>query len=142
MGAASKRKKEHNAEGTTAFSARLPKKTTKALKDYARESHMSTSAAAAQLLEEGLRMARFPGIDFRWAPSGRKPHVTGTGLSVWELYHIWKSFGQNVERLLKHYPHLRAAQVNTGIAYAKEYSHEMPKGEWGVKPPFVREVKV
>lgn len=142
MGAARKRKSVRESPGTVAFSARLPRGTTEGLKEYARENRVSTSAAAAQFIEEGLRMTRFPGVDFRWAPSGRKPHVTGTGLSVWELHHLWKAFEESVERLLKHYPHLTAAKVNAGIAYSKAYSHEMPKGGWGVKPPFAREVKV
>lgn len=141
-GAARKRKPARGASGTVAFSARLPRDTTEGLKQYARENRVSTSAAAAQFIEEGLRMARFPGIDFRWAPSGRKPCVTGTGLSVWELFHLCEAFGENVERLLKHYPHLTAAKVNAGIAYARAYLDEMPRGDWGVKPPFAREVKV
>ena len=128
--------------GTIAFSARLPRATTQGLREYARENRVSISAAAAQLIEEGLRMARFPGIDFRWAPAGRKPYVTGTGLSVWEVFHLLKAFGARVERLLKHYPHLTAAKVNAGIAYAEAYLEEMPRGDWGVKPPFARDVKI
>jgi uncharacterized protein (DUF433 family) len=100
------------------------------------------SAAAAQLIEEGLRMARFPGIDFRWTPTGRKPHLTGTGLSVWELYQLWTDHGERVERLLDRYPHLTAAGANAGIAYARAHANEMPRDEWGVRPDFTRAVKV
>lgn len=126
---------------TTQFNVRVPKKV---LEELANLGHggESTSALAIQALTEWVRMAKFPGIDFRWTPTGRKPHVTGTGLNVWEVYHIWRDHGENVEKLLKHYPHLSATQVNLGVAYAKDHVDEMPTGEFGTKPSFAREVKV
>lgn len=128
--------------GSVYFAARIPKGTRTTLEEYAREHKISASAAAAQLLEEALRMARFPGIDFRWAPSGRKPHVVGTGMSAWEVFHVWEDFGRNVERMAKAYPYLKADKINVAIAYAQAYPHERPKGEWGEKPPFAREVRI
>jgi uncharacterized protein (DUF433 family) len=110
--------------------------------DYARQNRVSTSGAAAQLIEEGLRMTRFPGVDFRWTPTGRTPFVTGTGLSVWELHHLWKSFADDAANLVKRYPHLTRAGVGAAIAYARAHLDEMPEGHWGTRPPFAREVKV
>jgi uncharacterized protein (DUF433 family) len=123
----------------TYFGARIPKKTKRELERYADEKKLSASAAAIQFLEEGLRMERFPGIDFRWTPSGRKAHVTGTGLTAWEMHLIWKSHGKSVEKVLKNYPHLTASQVQAGAAYIEAYPDEIPAME---RPAFAKVVKV
>ncbi|HLF91947.1 MAG TPA: hypothetical protein VJB14_00665 [Planctomycetota bacterium] len=138
MGAARKAKAGAE-EGMIYFGARIPKKTRLALERYADERRLSSSAAAAQLLEEGLRMERFPGIDFRWTPSGRKAHVTGTGLAAWEMHMIWESHRKSVEKVLKNYPHVSAAQIQAGAAYIEAHREERPSME---RPVFARAVKV
>lgn len=138
MGTARK-EKAAAGEGMAYFGARIPKKTRLALERYAGERRLSSSAAAAQLLEEGLRMERFPGIDFRWTPSGRKAHVTGTGLAAWEMHLIWESHGKSVGKILKNYPHLSATQIQAGAAYIEAHREERPSME---RPAFARAVKV
>jgi uncharacterized protein (DUF433 family) len=100
------------------------------------------SETALRLMEEGVRMEKFPGISFKWAASGRRPFVLGVGLSVWEISHIWQDFDRNADRVAKAYPYLKAGQVNVAVAYAQAYINEMPLGEWGEKPPFAQTVKV
>ena len=124
------------------FNARLPKDVSERLRHYADRRRISASAAAVELLDEALRMEAHPGIDFRWTPLGRQAFVTGTGLSVWELYHVWLDHGGKTKRVLRNYPHLKAAQVNVAVTYAKAHVHEEPPGLWGAKPPFVPGVRV
>jgi uncharacterized protein (DUF433 family) len=138
MGAARKVKGPSEG-GMTYFAARIPKSTRSALEEYAGRKRLSASAAAAQLLEEGLRMEQFPGIDFRWMPSGRKAHVTGTGLSAWEMHLIWESHGKSAEKVRKNYSHLTAAQILAGAAYVESYPGEKPAPG---RPAFARVVKV
>jgi uncharacterized protein (DUF433 family) len=121
------------------FASRIPERTRTALKQYAVSRRLSESAAASQLLEEGLRMERFPGIDFRWTPSGRKAHVTGTGLSAWEVHLLWEAHGGKVAGVRRHYPHLSAAQVQAGAAYIGAHPEEIPAGE---RPAFAKIFKV
>jgi len=134
-----RKRKTRGDESTAYFGARIPMRTRRALERYAVEKKLSASAAAAQLLEEGLRMERFPGIDFRWTPSGRKAHVTATGLAAWEMHMLWKAHGKSVGRVLKNYPHLTAAQVQAGAAYIEVYPDEIPLME---PPAFAKVVKV
>jgi uncharacterized protein (DUF433 family) len=126
-------------QGTVYFASRIPKGTRLELKKYAKNRKLSESAAAAQLLEEGLCMERFPGIDFRWTPSGRKAHVTGTGLTAWEMHMIWQSHGRDVEKVHQNYPHLTAAQLQAGASYIEAYPEEAPSME---RPSFAKVVKV
>jgi len=85
-------------------------------------------------------MAKFPGIDFRWSPTGRAPHVTGTGLSVWEMWAIYRDHKEDLLKIRENYPSLSAGQIHAGAGYAKAYIHEMPVRPG--KPAFARQVKV
>lgn len=50
----------------------------------ARHPGLTSSSAAALLVEEGLRMDTHPGVVFREGPSGRRAGVAG-GPDVWEV---------------------------------------------------------
>ncbi len=113
------------------FNARLPRAVADRLKEYASRRRLTASAAAVELLDEALRMERFPGIDFRWTPGGRRAHVTGTGLAAWELHMIWRDHKGDLRKALAHYPHLRAEQVQTAAAYIREHPEEIPD----LRPP-------
>ena len=45
---------------------------------------MTVSALVTELLEEGLRVRRFPGVVFRDGPAGRRAGLVG-GPDVWEV---------------------------------------------------------
>ena len=106
------------------FSARLPEDVAKSLVAYARLHRVSTSEAAVRLLDEALRAARHPGIDFRWTATGRRAFITGTGLAIWEFWMIWNSHGKSATRLRKAYPRLTPDQITAGIAYIETYAGE------------------
>ena len=127
-------------EASTQFNVRVPKLLSKELQEYAEQARTSMSAAAIEFMRAGVRMAKFPGVDFRWTPTGRFPHVTGTGLSVWEMFRIYRDHQENVKKIRENYPPLTSEQIHVGVAYAKAYIHEMPVRP--PKPPFAREVKV
>lgn len=124
------------------FNARIPRELSDRLRRYAGRRRLSTSAAAVELLDEALRAEMFPGIDFRWSAIGRQPFVTGTGLSVWELFHFWGDHGRSARRLLRNHPHLTAVQVQAALGYAEAFPRDEPPGAWGRRPPFARPVRV
>jgi len=127
---------------TVHFNARLPEEVSDELRRFAERRRISTSAAASQLLDEALRMERFPGVSFRWTAIGRQPFVTGTGMMVWELYHVWLDHKRTLDHVLKNYPHLKVSQVTAAVAYAKEYAEEEPPGFWGKQPPGIPAIRV
>ena len=59
------------------------------LDEHSRETGESRSAAAERLIEEGLRMARHPGIVFRDGATGRRPALAD-GPQVWALARIFR----------------------------------------------------
>lgn len=126
---------------TAQFNVRAPQRLLEELGSVSHQGE-TPSETALRLMKEGVRMEKYPGISFKWAPSGRRPFVLGTGLSVWEIYHIWQDFDRSADRVAKAYPYLKAGQVNVAVSYAQAYINEMPVGQWGEKPPFAREIKV
>lgn len=66
-------------------SVRFPDETLARLNAYAaRHPGMTSSSAAALLVEEGLRMDAHPGVVFRDGPAGRRAGLAG-GADVWEV---------------------------------------------------------
>lgn len=127
---------------TSQFNIRLPAELQAELASLTGRVADSAGAVAIAGLREWVRMLKVPGIDFRWTPSGRKPHVIGTGLSVWELYRLWLDHGGDSAKLRANYPDLKPAQIEGARAYARAYLHEMPSGDFGRRPPFAQEVRV
>jgi uncharacterized protein (DUF433 family) len=82
------------------------------------------------------------GIEFRGSGADRRPYVVGTGLTVWELYHVWLDHDRNLHGVLQSLPHLKAPQVYAAVAYATEHPREEPKGAWGVKPRVPKGVRI
>lgn len=133
---------------TCHLSARVPRRLVKDLEGFASRQRMTTSAALVRILDESLRMARHPGIDFRTRPLGRSAFVTGTGLAVWEVYMIWRDYKRNTRRMLRAYSHLTPGQVEAALRYFNTYPEEI-KAELDeaapddalAKFPFLRVVK-
>lgn len=113
------------AAKTVHLSVRIPAQLAENLDDLAARLRVSRSQAAIRVLEEGSRMARFAGIDFRNGHLGRSPFITGTGLAVWELYMIWSDHGRSVKRLLRYYPNLSPARIEAGRRYIEAYPDEI-----------------
>ena len=86
--------------------------------------HKNPREATAQLIEEGLRHAEFPAVEFRDSDSGRQAYVVGSSLAVWEVIMIDESYVHSAEQTAAH---LRwtVARVETVLAYASTYREEI-----------------
>jgi uncharacterized protein (DUF433 family) len=85
----------------------------------------SFSAVASEVLKEGVRMRRVPGIAFTDGPSGRRATVAGTGLDVWEIIASWKAVGETMDALLEEYDWLNEFQLRSALAYYRMYPDEI-----------------
>ncbi len=87
------------------------------------------------LLDTALRMERFPGIAFVEGPAGRRAHVTGTGLDVWEIAALVKEY-KNPQAVLAAHPGLTQSAVELALAYAQAYPDEIEEFlVWRVASP-------
>ena len=90
----------------------------------------SRSWLAKQLLDEGLRMERHPGVMFRTGPAGRRAGLIG-GPDVWEV--VRACLGHDVGdaavlRDITERTGLTADQVRVVLRYYAEYGDEVD--EW------------
>ena len=85
------------------------------------------SAMVNELLEEGLKMRRIPGIYFADTPTGRTAKVSGTGLGVWEIIMGYRSVEEDWEQLKESFDWLSDYQLRSALAYAEAYPDEIER---------------
>lgn len=109
---------------SSVISMRLPEASSKRLKRMANRHGWTPSDTSARLVEEGLRRSEFAFIDFRDSAVGRQAYVQGSGLAVWEIMLLLRSYKNNVRDVAKH---LRWAQakVQAAVNYAEGFPEEI-----------------
>lgn len=80
--------------------------------------------ATAQLIEEGLRHAEFPAIDFRDSAVGRQACVVGSGLAVWEVRMVAEGYGLDARKTAAHL-RLDPDCVSQALRYASAFEPEI-----------------
>jgi uncharacterized protein (DUF433 family) len=110
---------------TRAKGIRIPDELDRAITYESEIRGKSWSATTTELLEEGVRMRRAPGIGFVDGPAGRRAVVAGTGLDVWEIIATWKDGGRSHEALRRNYSWLTEAQLRAALAYYEIYPSEI-----------------
>lgn len=108
---------------TITKSLRIPKETVEEIERAAKGRDFS--AAANELLSEGLKMRRCPGIVFADGPTGRRARISGTGLDVWEVVASYISVGRNLKRLKAAYPQLDEPKLRAALSYYECYPKEI-----------------
>lgn len=105
------------------MSVRLTPEERKDLNDLSRFRGTPPTALGAQFIAEGLRAARFPGIEFRNTPLGRMAYLKNSRLSIWllrELVHQTGSVTKLAELLDR-----SAVQLEGALLYAKAFPEEL-----------------
>jgi hypothetical protein len=94
------------------------------LQNAACELNLASEAAAATLIEEGLRMREFPGIQFWDTDSGRQPYIAGFRMPLWHVAMVAREFGDDLPGIVEHLSIPRAA-VEKALRYICAYSDEI-----------------
>lgn len=106
------------------ISIRLRESVQEAIRSLARRARRPAAQVINDLLEEALRSRRFPGVVFVEGPAGRRAHMAGTGLDVWEVVELVNEYG-SPEAVIRSFPRLTRAAIRTTLAYAREYPEEI-----------------
>ena len=69
-------------------------------------------------------MEQYPGIVFVDGPAGRRAHLAGTGLDVWEVIELLQELG-SVSALCRQFLRLSPTSVRIAQAYAEAYPDEI-----------------
>ncbi len=105
-------------------SIRLDPGVDRPVRELARRTRQPLGRVINNLLEIALRLQRFPGITFIDGPAGRRAHVVGTGLDVWEIVALLRDYG-SPEAVIAAFPRLTRSSVEIAQAYASAYPEEI-----------------
>ena len=111
-------------ETETPISVRLEGSVLEAIRAQARRTGKPFSRVIREMLDESLRTRRYPGITFVEGPAGRRAHLAGTGLDVWEVIELLRKYG-SASALREHFPRLSPMAIQIAEAYAQEYRQEI-----------------
>ena len=97
------------------------------LDEEASATGMTVSALVTGLLEEGLRIRRFPGVAFRDGPAGRRAGLVG-GPDVWEVIRDVRATSGRGEAKIRRVAAdagLSASQVRLAVEYYAAFPDEI-----------------
>lgn len=111
---------------STAKGLRVPEHLERAIeREMERTGSREWSTTVLELIDEGIRMRRAPGIVFMDGPAGRRAVVAGTGLDVWEIIATWREIGEDYGRLKASYDWLTEPQLRAALSYYELYPAEI-----------------
>ena len=108
---------------TQPFSIRLGEQADLLVRDEGRRSGRSRSMIVEELAEEAAKTRLFPGIAFRDTP--RRAWVIGSGLDVWEIVELLRSYGDDERDLLASHPLVTERHLRLARAYAERFPDEI-----------------
>jgi hypothetical protein len=108
---------------TQPFSIRLGRTAELLVAEEARRAGRSRSAVVQELAEEAAKARLFPGIAFRGQP--RRAWVIGSGLDVWEIVSMLRSYEGAEERLRENHPLVAERHIRLARAYADRFPEEI-----------------
>jgi uncharacterized protein (DUF433 family) len=108
---------------TQPFSIRLGAQANLLVADEVRRSGHSRSVVVEELAEEAAKARLHPGIAFRGRP--RRAWVIGSGLDVWEIVEMIRSYRGDEGSLLANHPLLNARRIRAAQAYAERFPEEI-----------------
>jgi hypothetical protein len=76
-----------------------------------------------ELAEEAAKTRLFPGIAFRGSP--RRAWVIGTGLDVWEILELLRSYADDELRIQAAHPMIGERHLRVARAYSGRFPHEV-----------------
>jgi uncharacterized protein (DUF433 family) len=108
---------------TQPFSIRLGAQANTLVADEVRRSGRPRSVVVEELAEEAAKVRLHPGIAFRGRP--RRAWVIGSGLDVWEIVELLRSYGGDEDSLPASHPLLTSRLLRTAKLYAERFPEEI-----------------
>ena len=105
------------------FSIRLGEQADLLVRDEVRRSGRSRSVVVEELAEEAAKTRLFPGVAFRGTP--RRAWVIGTGLDVWEIVELLRSYEDDERKLRAAHPLVDERHLRLARAYAARFPDEI-----------------
>jgi uncharacterized protein (DUF433 family) len=105
---------------------RMPDEVRLPIEEEAHLARRDFSSVVNEMLQEGIKMRRIPGVLFADSPSGgRVARIAGTGLEVFEVVQAYRSVENSWARLKEAFHWLSDTQLRAALAYAEAYPDEI-----------------
>lgn len=75
--------------------------------------------------EERAKADRVPGVTFVDVPAGRRAHVIGSGLDVFEIIRDYRNLGSDRDLLLSELDWIEPRHIDIAIAYFRAFPGEI-----------------
>jgi hypothetical protein len=105
------------------FSIRLSEHADLLVREETRRSGRSRSVVVEELAEEAAKTRLFPGVAFRGTP--RRAWVIGTGLDVWEILELLRSYAGDERQLRAAHPLIGERHLRLARAYGERFPNEI-----------------
>jgi hypothetical protein len=105
------------------FSIRLGQDADLLVREEVRRSGRSRGVVVEELAEEAAKTRLFPGVAFRGTP--RRAWVIGTGLDVWEILELLRSYTGDEEQLRAAHPLIGERHVRLARGYGDRFPDEI-----------------
>lgn len=110
---------------SSTVATRLPETLLREITRFAKRRRMGPSEALRAIVDEWVTTARYPAIEFRDGPVGRRPGMRG-GPDVWEVAMVARDVGSDAEALGEFFgAHLSSGAIEQALAYAAEHRDEV-----------------
>ncbi|MGD0484817.1 MAG: hypothetical protein ABSB58_09240 [Gemmatimonadales bacterium] len=107
------------------LATRLPEPLLREVQRFAKRGRLGPSEALRAIVAEWVTLVRYPAIEFRDGPAGRRPALRG-GPDVWEVAMAARDAGQDAGALRAHLGvRLSAEALGEALAYAAEHRDEI-----------------
>lgn len=110
---------------TPTLATRLPEPLLREVQLFAKRRRLGPSEALRAIVAEWVAATKYPAIEFREGPAGRRAGLRG-GPDVWEVAMVARDAGDDVEALRQYFgAHLSAAALGDAVAYAAGHRDEV-----------------
>ena len=99
----------------------------------ARRTNRSKGSVLESLVDEALRVRKFPGIAFRGDDWDRRPWIIGTAFDVWQIVDAYRDLG-SVDEVVKEGT-LTERHVRLALAYAESFPEEIDEAIFQNRQP-------
>ena len=110
---------------STTMATRLPEPLLREVWRFAKRGRLGPSEALRAIVAEWVAMAKYPAIEFRDGPVGRRPGLR-VGPDIWEIVMVVRDAGRDAAVLQGYFgPQLSSAVIEQALAYAAEHQDEV-----------------
>ncbi len=110
---------------TTTLATRLPEPLLREVRRFAKRGRLGPSEALRAVVTEWVATAKYPAVEFRDGPMGRRPALRD-GPEVWEVARAARDGGEEVEALRRRFgARLSADAIGAALEYAAEHREEV-----------------